>query len=176
MLISQPAGSAALLTGASSQTPALTPDLPGDYVIELVVSDGLADSQPDQVTINAISATDFAQAQLQQACAFIAGLDPNQFDARGHQMSMQNSCALIAGGLQQGQVAQAKRKLQDLIERTDGVPLRGAVDPKGLGQPARRRLHRRSHRAGATLHPAHGCLERAAVAPIGAWPQGGASI
>ena len=77
----------------------------------------------------------FALTQMQQACDFIAGLDPSQFDAKGHQMSMQNACAGIVRFLQQGNVAQAKRHLESLIERTDGVALRGAVDPKGAGQP-----------------------------------------
>ncbi len=47
----RPAGSTASLTGADSDSPSFTPDLLGDYVVELVVNDGLVDSDPDQVTI-----------------------------------------------------------------------------------------------------------------------------
>ena len=47
----QPAGSTATLENAFSITPALTPDVEGAYVISLVVSDGIASSAPDTVTI-----------------------------------------------------------------------------------------------------------------------------
>jgi len=49
---SAPDGSAVTLTGANTMTPSFTPDLAGNYVVQLVVtdSDGLS-SQPSQVTI-----------------------------------------------------------------------------------------------------------------------------
>ena len=53
--ISKPSGSTAVLIDDMTVTPALTPDLPGDYVIRLIVSNGCAASDPDLVTINAIS-------------------------------------------------------------------------------------------------------------------------
>ena len=51
---SAPAGSVATLDNPFSPTPRLTPDLEGDYVISLVVSDGIVPSAPDTVTITAI--------------------------------------------------------------------------------------------------------------------------
>jgi hypothetical protein len=51
-LISQPNGSTASLSGATSATPTLTPDVAGQYVVQLVVNDGALDSAPDQVTID----------------------------------------------------------------------------------------------------------------------------
>ncbi len=52
-LVSAPAGSTAALTGTATPTPELVPDLIGQYVVELVVNDGLQSSDPDQVVIDA---------------------------------------------------------------------------------------------------------------------------
>ncbi len=57
-LSSVPAGSA--LTGlndAATVAPSFTPDVAGDFVIELVVNDGLVDSPADTVTITAVANT-----------------------------------------------------------------------------------------------------------------------
>lgn len=52
-IVSQPQGSAAALANPNSAGPSLTTDALGDYVIELVVDDGQADSAADQVTVSA---------------------------------------------------------------------------------------------------------------------------
>lgn len=50
---SVPAGSSAALSGAGTITASFVPDLAGDYVVRLIVNDGLADSLPDSVTVTA---------------------------------------------------------------------------------------------------------------------------
>ncbi|BAS26954.1 RCC1 repeat-containing protein [Limnochorda pilosa] len=57
---SQPAGSTATLAGASTATPSFTPDLAGDYVVQLVVNDGTSDSAPDTVTLTAVRSEEVA--------------------------------------------------------------------------------------------------------------------
>lgn len=54
-LESKPAGSSAALTGAYTVGPTLQTDLPGAYVVSLVVEDGIATSPPDTVTITAVA-------------------------------------------------------------------------------------------------------------------------
>lgn len=49
----KPAGSAAVLTGSSSATPSFVADMEGQYLIELVVSDGKLSSVADTVTVTA---------------------------------------------------------------------------------------------------------------------------
>ena len=46
-----PPGSNAVISDPSAAMPVFTVDLPGDYVAQLVVNDGLGDSAPDTVTI-----------------------------------------------------------------------------------------------------------------------------
>ena len=52
-LVSAPDSSVSTLLDYSVATPSFTPDVSGDYVIELVVNDGIQDSTPSQITISA---------------------------------------------------------------------------------------------------------------------------
>ena len=58
MIISSPAGSMASLSDRFIVNPIFTANLPGDYIIELIVNDGLVDGPPDQVTLTVLSAQD----------------------------------------------------------------------------------------------------------------------
>lgn len=51
-LISQPESSTATLVDDDGAMPTLTPDVVGDYIAQLIVNDGLLDSEPDTVTIS----------------------------------------------------------------------------------------------------------------------------
>jgi hypothetical protein len=50
-VVSEPAGSAIVLAGATTVAPTFTPAVAGSYVIRLIVNDGTADSAPDTVTV-----------------------------------------------------------------------------------------------------------------------------
>jgi hypothetical protein len=52
---SRPAGSTATLNAPNTVNPTFSPDLPGQYVVRLVVNDGNLDSSPDTVLITASS-------------------------------------------------------------------------------------------------------------------------
>jgi len=52
-LTSAPMNSTAMLIDPMTATPSITPDLDGAYVIELVVNDGMLDSAPASITLNA---------------------------------------------------------------------------------------------------------------------------
>ena len=56
-LISKPAGSNATLFGATFRDASLVPDLPGTYVIGLIVNDGIDDSAETTVTLTGMVAT-----------------------------------------------------------------------------------------------------------------------
>ncbi len=66
-LTSVPSGSTALLTGATFVNPTFTIDLPGSYVAQLIVSDGLVDSAPDTVTISTTNTAPIADAGPDQS-------------------------------------------------------------------------------------------------------------
>jgi hypothetical protein len=50
--VSRPAGSSAALSSPSTVRPVFTPDREGDYVVQLVVNDGIVDSAPDTVLVS----------------------------------------------------------------------------------------------------------------------------
>ncbi|MGE3538244.1 MAG: Ig-like domain-containing protein [Candidatus Tectimicrobiota bacterium] len=53
-LTSQPAGSRAVVVNPGAARPSFLADVPGQYVVQLVVSDGIGQSAPDTVTVTAI--------------------------------------------------------------------------------------------------------------------------
>jgi hypothetical protein len=53
-LVSKPAGSTAVLSSSSASKPSIQPDRAGNYVVRLVVSDGINSSAPDELTIIAV--------------------------------------------------------------------------------------------------------------------------
>ena len=65
-LIGQPAGSAPIFTGTDTVAPTLTPDLAGDYTVQLIVNDGDLDSAPDVVTVTATNTPPIANAGIDQ--------------------------------------------------------------------------------------------------------------
>ncbi|WP_205988823.1 PKD domain-containing protein [Pseudoalteromonas sp. DL-6] len=65
-LVSQPAGSQAVLTDTSSAQPALTLDTQGHYVVQLIVNDGYADSAPDTMVITDVNLAPVANAGSDQ--------------------------------------------------------------------------------------------------------------
>jgi hypothetical protein len=134
-IVAAPGDSAATVAGAGTATPTFTPDLPGTYELQLVVADGFVASAPDTVTLMAVTASDFALMQLRAACDRIGGLTAASFDAPGHQKSLCNLISQITGFIQRQNLAQARAHLSSLVTRVDGWTLRGALDPKGLGQP-----------------------------------------
>ncbi|MGH9241241.1 MAG: Calx-beta domain-containing protein, partial [Vicinamibacterales bacterium] len=66
-LLSKPAGSGASISVADAVAPTFVADVPGDYVAQLIVHDGLVASAPDAVLIRTA-----AQSQLEVSPAFLA--------------------------------------------------------------------------------------------------------
>ena len=69
----RPAGSGALLINATSSNPSFTADVPGDYILQLIVNDGIESSLPDVVVISTINSAPIADAGPDQIVA-VAGL------------------------------------------------------------------------------------------------------
>src|SRR4029434_9397462 len=61
-LLTKPAGSSATLDNTFAVNPSFTIDKPGDYVVQLIVNDGLIDSSPASVTITTANSPPVANA------------------------------------------------------------------------------------------------------------------
>ncbi len=68
-LVSAPAGSSATLSNAGTARPSFTIDRPGNYVAQLVVSDGTLSSAPAIVTVSTVDSLPFADAGAGQTVA-----------------------------------------------------------------------------------------------------------
>ncbi len=66
-LISRPQGSGAALSEPTSPTPTVEVDLPGTYVVQLIVNDGMVDSAPDTVVVSTQNLRPVAEAGPAQA-------------------------------------------------------------------------------------------------------------
>ena len=87
-IISQPAGSIAVLVSDQTATPTLTPDITGSYVVELLVSDAEDSSAPDSVSINASSPNTQP----------VADAGPDQTGAQGDLITLDGSGSSDADG------------------------------------------------------------------------------
>ena len=65
--LSKPATSTTTLANPTSATPSLTIDVFGDYVVQLVVNDGVTSSAPDTVTISTLNTKPMASAGADQS-------------------------------------------------------------------------------------------------------------
>lgn len=97
-LSTKPKGSKALLYDADQVDPTFVPDQQGAYVFSLVVSDGLADSEPDAVTILALDSAfindDFISLLIEAVNA-INGLPDDAFANRNHRKALVNKIMAI---------------------------------------------------------------------------------
>ena len=75
----RPAGSSATLTGADTAAPTFTPDVAGDYVVQLIVHDGLVSSAPDTVLVQAVAVTPEVNVNATDPSASESGSDPGTF-------------------------------------------------------------------------------------------------
>ena len=92
--VSRPAGSGATLTDTDTARPDFQPDVAGDYVVELIVNDGEADSTPDNVAVSVAEANSVPVADAGDDQTVVAGdtvtLDgQNSQDADGDRLTYQ---------------------------------------------------------------------------------------
>lgn len=133
-LIQAPAGSIVGISGDQNVACLLQPDLPGSYILELIVDDGLGPSPADTVLVTAITGQQFAENAVMTAAAIAAALPPASVTTTGNQNAFGNFLRHAIDALQSGDLDAARHWLNKAIERTDGCALRGAPDPSG---PAR---------------------------------------
>lgn len=129
--LAAPAGSAAALAGASTAIATFIPDRPGSYVATLTVSDRFGGISAANVTVSVISGEQYASAAILNALEALRGLRLDQVTTRGNRTALQNFLTQALAALEAGDLEEAKKKVAEAIERTDGCALRQAPDGNG---------------------------------------------
>ena len=119
------------LTGATTDTLTFIPDLPGVYVVELTANDGFVDSNRDEAMVTVITEDDLAEMNVMDAINRVADLPLDSVTTKGNQRALGNFLNQVIAALQEDDIDEAKKKLQDALERTDGCALRGSPDTGG---------------------------------------------
>jgi len=128
-LVCKPSGSTAILSNATNSTASLVTDLPGEYVISLVVNDGFIDSDPDNVTVTATSRHDQVILTLQEATQTINLLPPSVLKNSNMTNALTNKINAALGMIDQGLYQDALDKLEnDILQKTDGCATAGTPD------------------------------------------------
>lgn len=87
-LLTKPAGSNAALTSPNAVKPTFTPDLPGTYVVQLIVNDGFLSSQPVTVTISTNDVAPVANPGANQTVSVVSTV---QLDGTGSTEAISNT-------------------------------------------------------------------------------------
>jgi PKD domain len=82
-LVSAPSGSKAAISNPTAQIASLVPDLPGTFVVQLIVNDGFLNSLPATAQIAVVSQQTTLIAQIQERQGVIATLPDDGFKFKG---------------------------------------------------------------------------------------------
>ena len=91
-ILAAPEGSSAILTGETTHSPFLQTDQSGDYVVQLIVNDGLFDSEPDTVVVSTGNLRPIANAGSDRSVETGATVElsaANSFDPNGGELQYQ---------------------------------------------------------------------------------------
>jgi hypothetical protein len=133
-IIAAPAGSTAALTGATTATPSLVVDKEGTFRVTLTVSDFLGAGAPVTLEIVATLPVSNPVVQITYSSDVVEALPASKVSTKGNQTAFGNFLKNAIKDIQKGKTASAIASLQQAIERTDGIALRGSVDGNGANR------------------------------------------
>ena len=130
-LVDKPLGSASTLSNATGNFTNraslycyFTPDLPGEYTLEVVADDGFGPSMPAQAVIAAIRIEEAVSSQLLMWIT-ILNREEIAITNEGNLRAFTNLLNQAIQAIQADNLPLARMKLEMCIERTDGIALRG---------------------------------------------------
>ena len=128
-IVSKPAGSSAYLTGAGSVTASLHTDLAGEYVVALIVNDGLLDSPVSTSAAVATSYVDAAIQKLNQIITTLNGIPLNCFKNKSHKDNLTRKVSSILVLVENGEYHDAYIQLDNsVLQKFDGCAQNGTPE------------------------------------------------
>ena len=131
---SKPVGSTATFSSPNMPSTTFAADVPGVFVARLTVSDPMGAGEPDDVQITVATPSHYAVVKLHSAGDIVEELPLPDVTNRGNQNAVMEFLADATAALNAGNLAGARHKIEQAIERTDGCALRGLPDPNGQGR------------------------------------------
>ncbi len=131
-IVSAPENSQAELSDPTSETPYFTADEPGEYVVSLVVSDGIVLSETDVISIVAVTYLYAATEKLLLAVDTINQFDESVFDKKNDKKKITKKINhVLLKDIDKGKYDKAISKLEKkVLVLMDGCALRGEPDTK----------------------------------------------
>lgn len=128
-IVSKPADSLAEIDDPSPMQTHFDADLPGEYIVSLIVNDGFVDSDPSNITAVAISYQDASTDKLQETINAINGLDDIVLKNPTNKNALTNKINAALAMIDQGLYQEARDKLEnDISGKTDGCAEAGSPD------------------------------------------------
>lgn len=128
-LASSPAGSVSQIENSTAMMTSFVPDIPGTYVVQLIVSDGFIDSDPGTIQIQAVTLQTVAIQAIQNTEALISSLSPNAFKNPNMKNTLINKLNTVIANIEAGLYADALGQLQnDILGKTDGCATSSSPD------------------------------------------------
>ncbi|NVM22049.1 MAG: DUF3466 family protein [Desulfobacterales bacterium] len=128
-MASKPEGSLAEFSQPTSAETSFVADLPGEYVVSLVVNDDFADSDPSVIRIVAISLQDIIAQTLQELTATVNDLDDSVFKNSNMRNALTNKINAVLEMVDQDLYQDSMNKLEhDIMAKTNGCAETGDPD------------------------------------------------
>jgi hypothetical protein len=128
-LTSVPSGSAALIASPTSAVTSFVPDLPGAYVVQLIVNDGFVNSPPSSIEVQVVTVVTAAIQQTQAIQSTVAAFPPTAFQNAQLQNALNNKLNAVIQDIAAGLFARALDQVQnDILGKTDGCANTAAPD------------------------------------------------
>ena len=122
-----PEGSVTELINADSATPSFVADVPGEYSVSLVVTDGIVPSEPASVTVTTISHEEALDNDLAELLEDIDTFPETVFARENMRNTLANKINAAMNMAAEGNYAEALDKMRnDLLPKTDGCAIEGA--------------------------------------------------
>ncbi|WP_339132576.1 MAG: choice-of-anchor Q domain-containing protein [Candidatus Electrothrix sp. GW3-4] len=120
-LTAWPVGSTAEFDDPTAVAPCFLADLPGTYQVNLVVSDGIEESEPGPVEVLAIAPSEATIAILEETAMVVTSLDATVFDNQNKQKTLSKQIDNTIELVDEELYTEAASKLQhSILGKTDG--------------------------------------------------------
>lgn len=125
--VSVPSGSQAVLNNSNAASASFMPDLPGIYIVGLIVNDGFDNSAQSTAQVLAIVSASSTIQSIQELQNIINGMSADKFRNKNMQNTFTNKLNAVIQDISSGHYSEAISKMQnDILKKTNGCAETGS--------------------------------------------------